>query len=581
VLSSAVAKSQPCPTFAKRPEATRLDQVGKYKILEKVGQGATSTVYKGYDDALGRYVAIKTMSAESGGDETLRKRFEREAQSAARLAHPHIITVYDYGQEQDKLYIAMELLEGMDLKQAIVDHKLPTLDQQLDVMEQICEGLAFAHANEIIHRDLKPANIRLLADGQVKIMDFGLARQAGSDMTRTGLVMGTPYYMSPEQMRGEHVDARSDIFSLGCVFYELLTGTKPFDAESLHSVLYKVLKAEPRPAREVLPDLPVVVSQVLDRALAKDRNQRFADGGQLLRGIQMAREAIANGRGDEPLTGLDSVGVAASVPMTPARSVRSELGAPAPPSESSRSATASLPRRPNRSTVTAASAIGRALAPRSRVPIYLMVGGLLAVGLVAAVVVGVMVLGSRGPAPAPRASSSQIDALAKAVVSTQVEVARKKLELGDYDEALRQAERAQKLDPGDADVQKVLKDARQAKEQVEAAVREARAAGPDEGKKAQAFWALLQAAPDSTVAVELAPSLDASFRARAEEAQRLMTAARQGAEKAQATRLSAFEEGVGQARAGESALREHRFAVAGREFMRARLRFERARRSVR
>ena len=214
-----------------------------------------STVYKGFDADLDRYVAIKTMSADAGGDETLRKRFEREAQSAARLAHPHIITVYDFGQEQDKLFMAMELLEGMDLKQAIIEHKLQTLDQKLDVMEQICEGLAFAHANEIIHRDLKPANIRLLADGQVKIMDFGLARQAGSDMTRTGLVMGTPYYMSPEQMRGEHVDARSDIFSLGCVFYELLTGTKPFDAESLHSVLYKVLKAEPRPVREVLPEL--------------------------------------------------------------------------------------------------------------------------------------------------------------------------------------------------------------------------------------------------------------------------------------------------------------------------------------
>jgi serine/threonine protein kinase len=560
-----------------------LDQIGKYKILEKVGQGATSTVYKGYDDALGRFVAIKTMSAESGGDETLRKRFEREAQSAARLAHPHIITVYDFGQEQDKLYIAMELLEGMDLKQAIVDRQLPTLDQQLDVMEQICEGLAFAHANEIIHRDLKPANIRILADGQVKIMDFGLARQAGSDMTRTGLVMGTPYYMSPEQMRGEHVDTRSDIFSVGCVFYELLTGTKPFDAESLHSVLYKVLKAEPRPAREVLPDLPVVVGQVLDRALAKDRAQRFADGGQLLRGVQMAREAIASGRGNEPLVELDSVGAVVSAPALPARPGRSEVGAPPPPSESSRSASVTAPRRPNRSTL-AASAISRATAPapRSRVPLYLMVGGLLAVGLVAAVVVGVMVFGSRGATPTPRASSSQMDALAKAVVSTQVEVARKKLDLGDYDEALRQAERAQKLDPSDADVQKVLKDARQAKDQVEAAVRGARAAAnADEAKKAEAFWALLQAAPDSPVAVELAPSLDPSFRARAEEAQRLMTAARQGAEKAQATRLSAFEEGVGQGRAGDSALRDHRYATAGREFMRARLRFERARRSVR
>jgi serine/threonine protein kinase len=565
-----------------------LDQIGKYKILEKIGQGASSTVYKGFDAGLGRPVAVKIMSADGGGDETLRKRFEREAQSAARLAHPHIITVYDFGQENDKLYMAMELLEGMDLKQAIVEHKLTTLDQQLEVMEQICDGLAFAHANEIIHRDLKPANIRVLADGQVKIMDFGLARQAGSDMTRTGLVMGTPYYMSPEQMRGEHVDARSDIFSLGCVFYELLTGTKPFDAESLHSVLYKVLKAEPRPAREVLPDLPVVVSQVLDRALAKDRAQRFANGGELLRGVQLAREAIAAGHGDEPLADLDSLGALAPAPATPGAAEpqpRAEVAAPVPASEASRSASVSTPRRPPRPPSPGASAIARppAPGPRSRVPLYLMVGGLIAVGLVAAVAVLVMVWGSRGAAPVPRASSTQIDALAKAVVSTQVEVARKKLDLGDYDEALRQAERAQKLDPGDIDVQKILKDARQAKEQVEGAVREARAAaaGADDGTRAAALWALLQAAPDNPIAAELAPTLDPSFRDRAEEAQRLMTAARQGAEKAQATRLPAFEEGVAQAKAGDAALRERHFAVAGREFMRARLRFERARRSVR
>jgi tRNA A-37 threonylcarbamoyl transferase component Bud32 len=565
----------------------RLDQIGKYKILEKIGQGAASTVYKGFDADLGRHVAVKVMSADAGGDETLRKRFEREAQSAARLAHPHIITVYDFGQEQDKLYMAMELLEGMDLKQAIVEQKLPTLEQQLEVMEQICEGLAFAHANEIIHRDLKPANIRLLADGQVKIMDFGLARQAGSDMTRTGLVMGTPYYMSPEQMRGEHVDARSDIFSLGCVFYELLTGAKPFDAESLHSVLYKVLKAEPRPAREVLPDLPVVVSQVLDRALAKDRTQRFADGGELLRGVQMAREAMASGLGGQPLVGLDSGGAKAAVPASPeARSPRADVGAGVPPSEASRSASAAAPRRPSRSMSAAASAIGRATAPtpRSRVPLYLIIGGLIAVGLVAAAAVVVMLVGNRGTSPAPKAPPNQIDELAKAVVATQIEVARKKLQLGDYDEALRQAERAQKLAvPGDPEVQQVIRDARQAKDRVEVAVREARAAaaGSDEDKKAEAYWGLLQAAPDSPVAGDLAGTLEPSFRARAEEAQRLMTAARQGAEKAQAARLSVFQEGVGQARAGEGALRERRFAVAAREFMRARMRFDRALRSVR
>ena len=216
-------------------------------------------------------------------------------------------------------------------------------------------------------------------------------------------------------------------------------------------------------------------------------------------------------------------------------------------------------------------------------PLYLLVGGLIAVGIVGAVAVAFMVLTPKAPSPEPRASSTQMGALARAVVATQLEVARKRLESGDYDEALRQAERAQKLDPGDADVQKVLKEASDAKERVDGAVRDARAAaaGSDDSKKAEAYWALLQAAPDSPVAADLSGTIDPFFRARAEEAQRSMTTARLGAEKAEATRLPAFAEGVAQSKAGESALRDRRFATAGREFMRARTRFERARRSVR
>ena len=224
-----------------------LDAIGKYKILEKIGQGAMGEVYKAHDPILNRFVAVKTISAELGADDQLRKRFQREAQSAARLNHPNIITVYDYGEEQGKIYMAMELLDGADLKQAIAKRSSLSLDDKLSVVDQIAEGLAFAHANEVVHRDLKPANIHLLPNGQVKIMDFGLARLGGSEMTRTGMVMGTPHYMSPEQVRGERADARSDVFALGCVFYELLTYRKPFDADSMHSVLFKVMQEEPPP----------------------------------------------------------------------------------------------------------------------------------------------------------------------------------------------------------------------------------------------------------------------------------------------------------------------------------------------
>src|SRR5689334_18727106 len=170
-------------------------------------------VYRARDGVLNRDVALKTIAAGDSGDEMLQKRFQREAQSAAGLAHPNIITVFDFGQEQGRLYMAMELLDGRDLKAVIAEGTLKTLDEKLAIMEQIASGLAFAHENGVVHRDLKPANIHIPSSGQVKIVDFGLARMTGSEMTRSGMVMGTPHYMSPEQVRGERADTRSDVFS--------------------------------------------------------------------------------------------------------------------------------------------------------------------------------------------------------------------------------------------------------------------------------------------------------------------------------------------------------------------------------
>src|SRR5437870_8718215 len=221
--------------------------IGKYKILNRIGQGAMGEVFKAHDPFLNRMVAVKTISSSLGTESELRRRFLREAQSAARLNHPNIITVYDFGEEQGRIFMAMELLEGSDLKDLIGSHALPDLERKLDVMEQVCEGLAFAHSMEVVHRDLKPGNVHVQPSGQVKILDFGLARLGASEMTRTGMVMGTPHYMSPEQVRGEKADARSDVFALGCVMYELLTHKKPFDADTMHSVLFKVMQEEPPP----------------------------------------------------------------------------------------------------------------------------------------------------------------------------------------------------------------------------------------------------------------------------------------------------------------------------------------------
>jgi len=229
------------------------EKIGKYQIVGKIGQGAMGEVFKAHDPLLNRLIAVKTISGSAAAESDARKRFLREAQSAARLNHPNIITVFDLGEDQGRIYMAMELLEGTDLRELINSHAVTDLGQKIDYMVQVCDGLAYAHAKQIVHRDLKPGNIHVQPSGQVKIMDFGLARLGASEMTATGTVMGTPNYMSPEQVRGEKADARSDIFSLGAVFYELLTAHKAFDADSIHAVLFQVLEHDPQPVRNWAP----------------------------------------------------------------------------------------------------------------------------------------------------------------------------------------------------------------------------------------------------------------------------------------------------------------------------------------
>ena len=274
-----------------------LRQLGKYEIVGKIGQGAMGEVFKAHDPILGRDVAIKTMTAAIGTDEELRKRFHREAQSAARLSHPNIITIYDFGEDQGKVYMAMELLEGNDLKDLIGRHTPMSLAEKLGLMEQICDGLAFAHAKDVVHRDLKPANIHIQRGGQIKIMDFGLAKLSSSDMTRAGMIMGTPNYMSPEQVRGEKATARSDVFSLGAVFYELLTNRKPFEADSLHAVLFQVMQNEPETLANLIPDIPPALQQVVERAMHKDPTARFRDAGEMREGLRPARTALSQWAG--------------------------------------------------------------------------------------------------------------------------------------------------------------------------------------------------------------------------------------------------------------------------------------------
>jgi serine/threonine protein kinase len=526
-----------------------LERLGKYRIIGRIGKGAMGEVWEAQDTVLNRHVALKTISAELSSDETLRKRFQREAQSAARLNHPNIITVYEFGDQGGTLFMAMELLEGRDLKQAIVQGALASLPQQLDVMMQICEGLAFAHSHEIVHRDLKPANIHILPDGKVKIMDFGLARLSGSDMTRTGLVMGTPNYMSPEQVRGEKADARSDIFAAGCIFYEVLTRHKAFEADSMHAVLYKVMQEEPAPARQVVPQVPAVLFQVLDRALSKSPTERFQDAGQLKDALQRAREAIAAGRGNSILPELSHPAA------REARPARSHYG----------SQVGSRPNIPP--------------PPPSRSKIPLIVAALVA----AAGVVGLggwAILRSRPPADtgSQAGSEGQVQNLAKALADTQVELARRKLEARDWADAVRQAEKALKFDPDNAEARKLIEKAGKSQTEVEAAAASVRS-GPTASRTA-ALWTLLQLAPEHPLVAQVTPALEAGFKDRAEEARRLMTEARGRAQASGGSNRPDFGQAAAASREAEKAFQAGRFVAAAQTFLKARDGFERARAAV-
>jgi serine/threonine protein kinase len=560
------------------PRTQMLEQIGKYKVLEKIGQGAMGEVYRAHDPILNREVAVKTISADLSADDHLRKRFQREAQSAARLNHPNIITVYDYGEEQGKIYMAMELLDGADLKQAIARRAALTLDEKLSVVDQILEGLAFAHSHEIVHRDLKPANVHLLSNGQVKIMDFGLARLGGSEMTRTGMVMGTPHYMSPEQVRGERADARSDVFAVGCVFYELLTYRKPFDADSMHSVLFKVMQEDPPSVHDLVPGVPAVLAQVVERAIAKDPSQRFQNAAEFRSALHRAMQAVAVGEGEKLLPDL-----AVPAASAPARGGDSPASASASASASSAAAVRAGTSAGASRAPASRSRIQARPAPSSKAP--LLVAGV--VLLLVAAGGGLLLLGRSPrstPAPPVTARTTQVDGLAQELARSQVELARRRSDAGDFRDAMRQAQRALKIDPANKDAQEIFTKAKATVDRVDKAADAARAAvaAGETARAAEELWTLISNEPGHAAVEEVAPKVESSFRARAEEARRMMAGTRQAAEGSKAaTSLDTFKEGSDLARQGEAELKAGRYATAARRFLSARERFERAARSAR
>lgn len=266
------------------------NKVGRYRVVAALGQGAMGVVYQARDDQMGRDVAVKMMMATLESDSHARARFFREAQLTSRLLHRNIVTIFDLGEEDGHPYIVMEFLRGATLARAHKDGLLADIESKLDVMIQTCDGLSRAHAEGIVHRDIKPSNLFLLPDGSLKILDFGVARLADSAMTKSGQVVGTPDFMSPEQARGEDVDVRSDVFSAAAVFYYLITGRRPFEAPDVPAVLLRVVNDDPPPIPGV--DAPSHLARIVLRALRKNPDYRYQTAAEMSADLSKVKRHI-------------------------------------------------------------------------------------------------------------------------------------------------------------------------------------------------------------------------------------------------------------------------------------------------
>ncbi len=268
-------------------------RLNKFELHQLIGEGAMGVVWKAYDTILRRYVALKLLGSTFIKTPEMRERFLREARAAGALQHPNIVTVYDLGEAEKQLFIAMELVEGTDLSDLIAARDPLALERKLDIVIEVLQGLGYAHDRGVIHRDVKPSNVRVASDGRVKIMDFGIARLQSAEATGSGAILGTPTYMAPEQITNGPITPATDVFAVGCLLYELLTYQKPFEGESVHGVLYQVLTTDPRPLRTSAPSIPASLERVVIRAMAKAPQDRYESAKQMRATLVGIRAALS------------------------------------------------------------------------------------------------------------------------------------------------------------------------------------------------------------------------------------------------------------------------------------------------
>jgi len=273
-------------------------QLGRYVILSEVGRGAMGVVYKATDSVLERPVAVKTVNItlEREHADKYEARFYQEAKAAGGLNHPNIVTVHDVGKSGDVVYMAMEYIEGVELKTLIGEGRPLRVPQALSIAAQVAEGLAYAHQRGVVHRDIKPANIMVVANGPVKITDFGIARMRGAgDLTQTGMLLGSPKYMSPEQVIGKRADHRSDIFSLGVILYEMLCGAAPFNGENVTALMYQIVNFVPPAPGSLKEGVPELLDYIVAKMIAKPLEERYQDAAEVARDLRECERQLAGG----------------------------------------------------------------------------------------------------------------------------------------------------------------------------------------------------------------------------------------------------------------------------------------------
>jgi eukaryotic-like serine/threonine-protein kinase len=367
--------------------------IGRYEVIERVGRGGMGVLYRGRDPVLDREVAIKVMAGDFSTDESARSRFFREARASARLQHRNIVTIFEFAEDAGTPYIAMEFLRGQALSQRLQTQPPLTLVQKLDIVTQLLTGLHYAHEQGIIHRDVKPANVWLLDDGTVKLLDFGIAKIAASTMTSAGSVLGSAFYMAPEQVSGREVDGRADVFAAGVVLYELLSQHRPFEAETPTAVMMKIVSEDPQPLARFCPDLPPALIAAVMKALQRDAARRFPHAGDFAAELKLVRLSAERGAETQAAESPD-LAQTIFIPPTPGTGAAATIGTAARPPAVDPAGMASMASEPatSRQMVTG----------QSRMSTWLLIAAV----AIAAVALAVALTGRGGTAGSPESTTS-------------------------------------------------------------------------------------------------------------------------------------------------------------------------------